>query len=302
MRQGSPAPRAAASWTAGCAGAPVPCAAPCARDLITIVIKSRAVPCSQSCAARRLHAPHLALWGPAARGAAPSAPSLSAARSPEVRTRPGRGRPAGAAPLRSARAVANVTALRVNRKGTYMWFDTQEVVITSGTGTGSSEIAAFDAALRAAGIANFNLILVSSIVPPGIRVRELPPGTPAIGGKGSMLPAVYARVGSSRAGEVVSAAVGVGEPADTDECGVIFINGGRDLGEEQCVADLAQMVAEGMSKVRGTDAYDFRCRSASATVAADGTWTVVVAALCFADQSLWQYFRPVLGDEQPDRG
>lgn len=41
------------------------------------------------------------------------------------------------------------------------------IKITSGTGVGSTELAAFDAALFSAGIANFNLIKLSSIIPDG---------------------------------------------------------------------------------------------------------------------------------------
>lgn len=39
------------------------------------------------------------------------------------------------------------------------------IKITKGVGSGSTQLAAFDAALRDAGIANFNLIKLSSIIP-----------------------------------------------------------------------------------------------------------------------------------------
>lgn len=43
--------------------------------------------------------------------------------------------------------------------------------ITKGTGTGDTKIAAFDAALFDAGIANYNLIRLSSIIPPGSKIE-----------------------------------------------------------------------------------------------------------------------------------
>lgn len=43
--------------------------------------------------------------------------------------------------------------------------------VTKGTGTGETKMAAFDAALYDAGIANYNLIRLSSIIPPGFEVR-----------------------------------------------------------------------------------------------------------------------------------
>lgn len=42
-----------------------------------------------------------------------------------------------------------------------------DIQITHGTGSGPTEIAALDAALFDAGIANFNLLRLSSIIPPG---------------------------------------------------------------------------------------------------------------------------------------
>jgi len=45
------------------------------------------------------------------------------------------------------------------------------IILTKGTGTGDTKIAAFDAALFDAGIANYNLIRLSSIIPPGSRIE-----------------------------------------------------------------------------------------------------------------------------------
>jgi arginine decarboxylase len=39
--------------------------------------------------------------------------------------------------------------------------------VASGVGTGPTELAAFDSALIAAGVANFNLLVLSSVIPPG---------------------------------------------------------------------------------------------------------------------------------------
>jgi arginine decarboxylase len=53
------------------------------------------------------------------------------------------------------------------------------ITIAKGTGTGETKIAAFDAALFEAGIANYNLIRLSSIIPPGSKIEigkyETPP-------------------------------------------------------------------------------------------------------------------------------
>lgn len=45
------------------------------------------------------------------------------------------------------------------------------IQIASGTGTGPTKMSAFDAALKAAGVANYNLIRLSSIVPPDSEIK-----------------------------------------------------------------------------------------------------------------------------------
>lgn len=66
-----------------------------------------------------------------------------------------------------------------------------EIAVVWGEGHGSTPISAFDAALVHAGLANFNLITLSSVIPPGAIVREVGrfPGE----GVGMVLPVVLAR-------------------------------------------------------------------------------------------------------------
>ncbi len=45
------------------------------------------------------------------------------------------------------------------------------IQIAAGAGTGPTKLAAFDAALNQAGVANYNLIRLSSIVPPGSKIN-----------------------------------------------------------------------------------------------------------------------------------
>lgn len=50
-----------------------------------------------------------------------------------------------------------------------------DIIVTNGLGTGRTEISAFDDALKKAGVANYNLIPLSSVIPPNskVHVREL---------------------------------------------------------------------------------------------------------------------------------
>lgn len=47
-----------------------------------------------------------------------------------------------------------------------------KIVITSGAAEGTTVVAAFDAALRKAGVENYNLIALSSIIPPGSTIER----------------------------------------------------------------------------------------------------------------------------------
>jgi len=46
------------------------------------------------------------------------------------------------------------------------------IVVTRGTGVGPTSLAAFDKALLAAGIENYNLIPLSSVIPPGAEIER----------------------------------------------------------------------------------------------------------------------------------
>jgi arginine decarboxylase len=47
-----------------------------------------------------------------------------------------------------------------------------EIHVASGVANGPTELSAFDAALYAAGVANFNLIQLSSVIPPNSKIIE----------------------------------------------------------------------------------------------------------------------------------
>lgn len=67
-----------------------------------------------------------------------------------------------------------------------------KIRISGGNGAGRTRLAAFDGALRAAGVADFNLIRLSSVIPPGAVVAQTTPGDQLRGGFGDALYCVYA--------------------------------------------------------------------------------------------------------------
>jgi arginine decarboxylase len=123
-----------------------------------------------------------------------------------------------------------------------MWQPPKAVSLAAGRGEGATELNAFDQALQDAGVADINFLRVTSIMPPGARIIDLP-RYPA----GLLLPAVYARIASSRPGDRIAAAIGVG--LCRDRHGVIMEHAARASGPEADAA-VRQMVEEGL-RIRG---------------------------------------------------
>ena len=86
-----------------------------------------------------------------------------------------------------------------------------------GIGHSRSELNAFDRALISAGVSDYNLITISSILPPRSMYQDdiaLP--------KGSLLPTAAASIFSEGQSDTIAAAVAVGIPVDEDDMGVIM--------------------------------------------------------------------------------
>jgi arginine decarboxylase len=85
--------------------------------------------------------------------------------------------------------------------------------LSTGRGEGPTPLAAFDAALRDAGVANYNLICLSSVIPPNseiVRTRFDPPGDEY----GHQLYVVMARMDEQIPGRIAWAGLGW-----TQDCG-----------------------------------------------------------------------------------
>jgi len=168
-----------------------------------------------------------------------------------------------------------------------MWFDTTKVFLTAGAGIGGQALNAFDNALRDARIADFNLIRVTSIVPPGIPVYHLPAGLEPIKGEGLLIPTIYEAISSKKVGREIAAAVGIGITIPAVKgAGIIFTYscfGSKKKAEET----VREMVAEGM-RAKGYLKHRYEISAASAIVEKD--WTCVMASAVFCDKHLEKFF------------
>lgn len=83
-----------------------------------------------------------------------------------------------------------------------------DIKVVSGIGTGKTTLSAFDSALKEAGVYNYNLITLSSIIPPGSKVvktnqYDTPPDE-----YGHKLYVIKAEMRSEEAGKYISAGLG----------------------------------------------------------------------------------------------
>ncbi len=87
----------------------------------------------------------------------------------------------------------------------------REVFFVSGVGRHEDELVSFELALRDAGIERFNLVPVSSIVPPNCRVVSKEEGLKKLS-PGEIVFCVMARCSSNAEGKEIFASVGAAFP------------------------------------------------------------------------------------------
>lgn len=142
--------------------------------------------------------------------------------------------------------------------------------LVSGCGSDKFQLVSFDKALFASKIANYNLVKVSSILPPNckeehkVTVRQ-----------GTILFTAYASISSCERG-IISAAIGVGIPQSMDEIGVIMEFSCRDC-ESVAIHQVREMVKTSM-ELRKIKIQEIKIASAEAVVS-DGLFSTALAAL-----------------------
>jgi arginine decarboxylase len=88
-----------------------------------------------------------------------------------------------------------------------------KVFLTKGVGVHKEKLASFELALRAAGLAHCNLVLVSSIYPPACKIISKEEGLKLLR-PGEIIFAVYDRESNNEHNRLIAASVGLAIPAD----------------------------------------------------------------------------------------
>jgi pyruvoyl-dependent arginine decarboxylase len=146
-----------------------------------------------------------------------------------------------------------------------------DISIRTGSGEGRTLLSAFDHALQSAGVADFNLVTLSSVIPPGSRLRHVSNTLP--GGHGDLLFCVRAEAYAEHSGDIAWA--GLGWCVDETGGGLFVEHHG---GSEASVVEQIELSLGDMNAKRGGGYGPVQMALASAHSTGLPTCAVVVAA------------------------
>lgn len=125
----------------------------------------------------------------------------------------------------------------------------KECCISKGVGKSKNGLPSFDKALIEAGVGNYNLVRLSSILPAiheWVPVQSLPVKLK----EGSLLPTAYSTITSDEVGDTIISCIGVGIPVDSNNVCVIMEYSTKNISETEAMGTLHEMIREAFS-VRG---------------------------------------------------
>lgn len=132
-----------------------------------------------------------------------------------------------------------------------MIFKPSHVHLAASSAEGITSLSAFDSALMKVGLADYNLLKVSSIFPPGAQLVDgvdLPAG--------SVVPCVYTSFVLEARKEKIAAAISLGIPKDTGKAGVVMEFSGK-FSLEEARDRTERMVADAMER-RSIEEYEVK--------------------------------------------
>ena len=120
----------------------------------------------------------------------------------------------------------------------------KKLFLTKGVGVADDKLTSFEFALRNAGIAGTNIVLISSIFPPQAKLIPKKDGLKLIK-PGQVLFTIYSRNQTNEPHRLVSASVGVAQPKDSSKYGYLseYESFGKD---ERKTGDYAEDIAPQM--------------------------------------------------------
>src|SRR3989338_2518062 len=108
----------------------------------------------------------------------------------------------------------------------------KKVFFTNGVGRHKEKLASFELALRDAGIEKFNLVSVSSILPPNCKIITKEKGLDELK-PGEVVHCVLARNETNENNRLIAVSIGCAIPADSNQYGYLSEHHGFGETEEQ---------------------------------------------------------------------
>ncbi len=177
----------------------------------------------------------------------------------------------------------------------------KKIFLTKGVGKHREKLSSFEMALRSAGIAEYNLVRVSSIFPPHSKLIAPTEGKKLMK-PGQVLYVVMSENATNEPHRLVAASVGVAIPKDRSQYGYLSEHHSFGQTEKQAGDYAEDLAATMLATILGVDfdantSYDERKDiwrmsdkivitrqvTQSAIGDRDGLWTSVVAAAVFAE-------------------
>jgi arginine decarboxylase len=175
----------------------------------------------------------------------------------------------------------------------------KKVFLTKGVGRDKEKLTSFEKALRNAGIAQFNLVSISSIFPPGCKLISKSEGLKLLK-PGQIVYTVISRNSTNEPHRLITASVGVAIPKDPNQYGYLSEHEGFGETEEKAGDYAEDLAATMLATILGLQfdpesSYDEKkeiwkmsgriVKTTNITQSAigdkNGLWTTVVAAAVF---------------------
>jgi arginine decarboxylase len=172
----------------------------------------------------------------------------------------------------------------------------KKIFFTKGAGKDSTQLGAFEQALRDAGIEKFNLVRVSSIIPPNCKIITKEEGLKNLKA-GSIVFLVLSRIESNEPNRLITASIGAAIPKNKNNYGYLSeyeaFGENSEIGGRKAEEIAARMLltALGIKLDQNLDCDEVfnmskkiaktRNITQSAVVGKDGKWTCAIAAAVF---------------------
>ena len=171
----------------------------------------------------------------------------------------------------------------------------RKMYLTRGLGVHKEKLTSFEMALREAGIAQFNLVRVSSIFPPHCQIVDREEGLQLLQ-PGEIVFAVVAEMSSNEPGRRIAASIGVARPTDWNHYGYLSEHHAYGMTEQEA-GDYAEDLAATMlattldipfdadndynarkeQYMMGGEMVDTSSITMAATAAVGGVWATVLS-------------------------